>query len=53
MRFDFTAESLLDAIRTIANSFDDFKAIAQAPGRGVREKHNPKAFVDALLLEQG
>jgi hypothetical protein len=51
MRFDFTAESLLDAIRTIASSFDDFKSIAQVSGRGVREKHNPKAFVDALLLD--
>jgi hypothetical protein len=51
MRFDFTPGSLLNAVRTIADNFTDFKTIAQAPGRHVREKHNPKAFVDALLLD--
>jgi glycosyltransferase involved in cell wall biosynthesis len=52
MRFDGTAQSLLNAVRTIANDFDDFKSIARIAGKQVRAMHNPKAFVDALLSGQ-
>jgi glycosyltransferase involved in cell wall biosynthesis len=49
MRFDSTTASLLAAIGTIAASYGDFEAVARVAGRSVREKHNPKAFIDALM----
>jgi glycosyltransferase involved in cell wall biosynthesis len=51
MRCDFTPESLLDAVRFLATNFADFKQIAETAGKHVRQKHNPKAFLDALLME--